>query len=78
MDMQMPQLDGYQATRRLRDAGYRLPVVALTAHAMEGDRDRCLEAGCNDYFTKPVDRRKLLELAAAVLQDSQARIVGTR
>ncbi|MBN8626141.1 MAG: response regulator, partial [Planctomycetes bacterium] len=78
MDMQMPLLDGYQATRQLRDAGYRLPIVALTAHAMEGDRDRCIQAGCTDYFTKPVDRPKLLGLVATILQEGQARLVAAR
>ena len=69
MDMSLPELDGWETTRRLRaEASTRdIPVIALTAHAMSGDREKALEAGCNDYDTKPVELPRLLEKIGALL-----------
>ena len=69
MDLSLPGLDGWEATRRIKaDAGLAgPPVIALTAHAMEGDREKALEAGCDDFDTKPVELPRLLEKMAKLL-----------
>jgi CheY-like chemotaxis protein len=68
MDMQMPVLDGYQATAKLRAMGFDLPIIAVTANAMSDDRNKCIGAGCSDFVPKPVNRQLLIEVIQKHLQ----------
>ena len=74
MDMNMPEVDGWEATRQIKaDPGLAaVPVIALTAHAMSGDKERALEAGCTDYHTKPIEFPKLLAQIESLLQTKSA------
>jgi CheY-like chemotaxis protein/HPt (histidine-containing phosphotransfer) domain-containing protein len=77
MDMQMPVMDGYAATRKLRDLGYTIPIIALTAHAMLGDRKKCEEAGCTGYVTKPVNMDELVRIVQASARGKGAAAQST-
>ncbi len=74
MDMSLPVLDGWEATRRVKanPVTQRIPVIALTAHAMTGDRDKAMEAGCDDYDTKPIDLARLLLKITDQLEKAKA------
>jgi CheY-like chemotaxis protein len=74
MDMSLPEIDGWEATRQVRahPNGKSVPIVALTAHAMAGDREKALAAGCNDYDTKPIELPRLLEKIETLLKGSPA------
>ncbi len=74
MDLSLPGIDGWEATRRIKAAPetQAIPLIALTAHAMAGDREKALAAGCNDFDTKPVDFDRLLEKMSALLENGSA------
>ena len=74
MDMSLPVIDGWEATRQIKatEALKGIPIIALTAHAMAGDRDKALEAGCDDYDTKPIELPRLLEKIETLLKNRPA------
>ncbi len=78
MDMQMPIMSGLEVTRALRQKGYTHPIVALTANAMKSDEDACIQAGCNNFLTKPVNREKLLQVIYKYLPIEDKVITGER
>ena len=69
MDMSLPVMDGWEATRQIRAAGLKVPIIALTAHAMEGDERKAREAGCDDYDIKPVELPRLLGKMEGLLEN---------
>ena len=62
MDIKMAKINGYEATKEIRKFNDKITIIAQTAYAMEGDRKKAIEAGCNDYITKPIDKNKLLDI----------------
>jgi CheY-like chemotaxis protein len=76
MDCQMPEMDGYEATRKIRSMNANfsdIPIIAMTANAMKGDREKCLEAGMNDYVSKPISLEALSKVLDDWIQDAEVK-----
>ncbi len=71
LDMQMPNLDGYETARALRKLGYASPIIALTADAMQGDMKECIAVGCNDYLSKPIDAERLVAMVKQLTHEAR-------
>lgn len=69
MDIQMPVMDGYDATREIRTEGFTMPIIALTAGVVKGEKQRCLDAGMDDYLSKPLNQDKLKSMVLSYLQE---------
>ena len=76
MDIQMPNMDGYQATQALREQGRTIPIIALTAHTSDEDESKCFAAGCDDYLSKPIDARRLMEKLGKYLSSGNPPVVS--
>jgi CheY-like chemotaxis protein len=71
MDIRIPKMDGYEVTFRLRQEGWKGPIIAQTAHALTGEREKCLAAGCDDYVAKPAEPEDLIEVAGQYLRQPE-------
>jgi len=77
MDIQMPVMNGFEATKAIRINGNSIPIIALKAHAMEGDKEKCLDAGCNDYLNKPISMEKLKKTIQKYIVPDNCRQITT-
>ena len=78
MDIEMPQMDGYEATAHLRQRGYAAPIIALTAHVMTDDKEKCLASGCDDFLGKPIDPAVLLTAVSKMARSTRPELVEVR